>query len=279
VLYSFFKQESKTPTDSLILLFPLAKVNKLKRLFNDTTAVNQKECKVSVSNYYRYSNKTTGESSYSLASTVSKLDPASTIYKKSGTYKVSRSVTTTNGIKNGKSSFEFDFLSGHVAKCAFMSSDTASTATYTLSDGTKTLFEEKFWSTKAQADKKFVEKQYSLTYGNVTLIRKPGVHSLDSIQILLNGVLQTKAKITVTKTTAFVADSTENGITNGRREIIITFDDANATTVNITSLTGASTLNKMREMFAHLRKSYFGTYLIDASAQNINRVNKAGRII
>jgi hypothetical protein len=256
----------------MVLLFPLARLKNLKVLLADTLKVNNKEIRVTVTDYHRHFRYLTGQSDYSMVSTVSKKGV------QSGVYKVSRSYTGTgnssNAIKTYTINNEFDFVSGHIAKCAFVVSDTSSTSTYTLSDGSKTLFQEEFSSTKLAKAAKYSEKQYSLTFGNVKLVRKPK-QSIDSTQIYLNNVLQTKAKITITKTVAFSNDSTENGITSGRRSIVVTFDDG--TTANITTLTGAATMNKLKDLFAHLRKSYFGTYLVDQAAMNIYKVKKAGK--
>ena len=268
-VYSFFNQDLKMPKDSMILFLPLAKFNHLNRLFNDTTAAYTKDIKVSVSDYQRYYNRTTGESSFRMASKVSKKGI------KSGTYKISRSlIGAGDHLKTFTSNKEFDFISGHVAKYNAVFSDTAATATYTLTDGIKTIFQEQFWSTKLPTDKKFVEKLYAISLGSVTLVRKPK-QSIDSVQIYLKNVLQTKAKITITKTVTFENDSTENGLTNGHRSIVVTFDDG--TTANISSLTGSPTLNRLNILFSNLRKSYFSTYLVDQAAMNIYKVNKASK--
>lgn len=267
--YSFFNQDSRTPSDSMILLLPIAKVNHLNQLFNDTLAAYVKEVKISVSDYQRNVNKTTGESAYRMASNISKTG------LKSGTYKITRSVIGPGGsAKIYTTNKEFKFISGHIAKYSSVTSDTAATSTYTLTDGMKTIYQEQFWASKLANDKKIIERKYALTIGHITLVRKPK-QSVDSAQIYLNNVLQTKAKITISKTFTFANDSTENGITNGRRSIIITFDDG--TTADISTLTGFSTMNRLRDLFAYLRKSYFGSYLIDQAAMNIYKDNKAGR--
>lgn len=268
-LNSYFKQDSISPKNAMVLFFPSIRIKNLKLLLSDTLKVNNKDFKIIVTDYHRDIVSTTGQSYYNMTSSVSKNG------LKLGTYKVSRTNTgSADGIKRTSANFEFDFLSGLMAKCAVNWSDTASTTTYTLTNGFRTLFEEKIWLTKAAKDLKYQEQRYSLTYGNVTLVRKPR-QVLDSAQIYLNGVLQTKSKITITQNTTFSADSTEIGVISGRRKITITFDDN--TSSDISSLTGVATLNKMRGLFGSLRKSYFGTYLIDQAAMNIYKVNKVGR--
>ena len=160
---------------------------------------------------------------------------------------------------------DFAFATGYDARMSYSTGDTV-LSVYNISKGATTLFEEKFTSIKEAATKNHREKEYTLTVGNVKIVREPahGSNGLDSAKVYVGNVLQTKAKvefIDVNKT-----DTTEFSIIGGHRDLKITFDDG--TTSTVSQLLGSSITN-IRAMFISLRQVYFATAIVDWVALDI----------
>lgn len=159
---------------------------------------------------------------------------------------------------------EFVFPNGYVTKCLYTSGDTA-VSVYAITDGTKTLYEEKYTAIKSSTTLKHRETAFSLTIGNVLITRNlvKGQSSLDSAKVYVGGVLQLNSKVElVDKTT----DTTDKCITNKKRELKITFDDG--TTSTFTELAG-TVITDISSLFASMRKVYFATNIIDWIAWDI----------
>lgn len=175
-------------------------------------------------------------------------------------------IQSSNSKENGyKYASEFVFADNYKAICNYVSGDTA-IAIYSISDGTKTLYEEKYTAIKNFQEKRHREREYSLTIGDVQIVRKPnfGKNTLDSAKVYVAGVLQVNAKVEIIDVE--VADETDNSIVNYKRDIQITFDDGTVTTIS--QLLGNS-VDTIRTLFASLRQASFATSVIDWIAWDI----------
>lgn len=157
---------------------------------------------------------------------------------------------------------EFAFANGYTAKCDYTTGDTA-VATYAINEGSKVLYEEKYTAIKSATYKRHRENTYSLTIGDVQIVRTLGKNSLDSAKVYVAGTLQLNSKVEIVDV---VTDSIETSITNHKREIKITFDDGTSSTIS--QLLGNSVVN-IRTLFVALRQTYFATSVVDCIAWNI----------
>lgn len=153
----------------------------------------------------------------------------------------------------------FTFANGYVAKASYTSGDTI-ISLYNISKDSKTLYEEKFTATRTSSTSRHREKEYSLTIGNVQIVRTAGANSLDSAKVYVSGVLQVNSKVQFIDVASTSADSVETCITNHKRDLQITFDDGTTTTVK--TLLG-STIDSIQTLFASLRQTYFATGVVD----------------
>ncbi len=190
---------------------------------------------------------------------------ASTINLKSidvGNLKIQSSSSKENGYVYAS---EFTFVDNYKAMCTYASGDTT-IVTYSISDGAKTLYEEKYTAIKNLVEKRNREREYSLTIGNVQIVRKPnfGKNTLDSAKVYVSGILQSNAKIEIIDVT--LTDNSDNSIVNHKRDIKITFDDGTSTTIS--ELLGES-VTTIRTLFASLRQASFATKVIDRIAWDI----------
>jgi len=260
LLFNFF---AKTGTSSdFIVRMPEAKIKHPKLLLlyapADTTLVNDYVIDVSKYNYVfgRYL------WNYNLASTITVKNVSI------GSLTVQSSRNKSEG-QNFASAFTF--ANGYDAKLKYSTGDTI-LSVYNISKGGATLFEEKFTAIKDSASR-HREKQYSLTIGNVQIIRTPthGNNGLDSAKVYLGGVLQTKAIVKIIDSGS-TDDSTEFSVIGHNRDLQITFDDGTSTTVN--QLLG-STITDVRSLFLSLRQVYFATNVVDwvAWSVKLNRMN------
>jgi len=161
---------------------------------------------------------------------------------------------------------EFVFADNYKAICNYSTGDTA-VATYAVNNGSKTLYEEKYTAIKASSGSRHIEKEYSLTIGDVQIVRGMNHNnsSLDSAKVYVSGVLQLNSKVEfITDSTS--TDETEHSIINKKRDLKITFDDGTSTT--ITKLLGTS-IDTIRTLFASLRQASFATSVVDWIAWDI----------
>lgn len=260
MLFNFF---AKTGTSSdFIVRMPEAKIkhSRLLLLYTpaDTTLVNDYVIDVSKYNYVfgRYL------WNYNLASTIT----VKNVSVGSLTVQSSRNKSEGQNFASG-----FTFANGYEAKLKYSTGDTI-LSVYNISKGGTTLFEEKFTAIKDSASH-HREKQYSLTIGNVQIVRTPthGNNGLDSAKVYLGGVLQTKAVVKIIDSGS-KDDSTEFSVIGHNRDLQITFDDGTSTTVN--QLLG-STITDVRSLFVSLRQVYFATNVVDwvAWSVKLNRLN------
>jgi len=175
-------------------------------------------------------------------------------------------IQSSNSEANGyKYASEFVFADGYKASCKYTSGDTA-IATYSINDGSKVLYSEKYTAIKGSKEIRHREQQYSLTIGDVEIIREMGKNGLDSAKVYVSGVLQTNSKIEIVDINSTVTDATDNSVINKKRDLKITFDDG--TSATISDLLGTS-VTTIRSLFASLRQSSFAVSIIDWIAWDI----------
>lgn len=259
---SNFFTNTGTSTD-LILKMPESKVKNHMSLFVyrpvDTTLVNNYV--IDVSRYNRnYKQFRPGRWywNYDLASNISISSVSA------GNLTIQSSNQSATGYNFASS---FAFADGFVANTTYTSGDTI-VSSYNISKNNITLYEEKYTAAKTSSTSKFREKEYSLTIGNVKIVRTSGPNSLDSAKVYLGGVLQVNAKIKVIdQTNSSDNDSTEVTMNNNKRDIQITFDDGTVTTIS--QLLTDNTLTNIRSLFNTIRQAYFATDIVDNVANYI----------
>lgn len=160
---------------------------------------------------------------------------------------------------------EFAFTNGYTLKSSFTTGDTA-VSVYAIYEGSKVIYEESFTAVKTAANYRHREREYSMTIGDVKIVRQMGPNSLDSAKVYVGGVLQTTAKVEVVDIAT--VDGTDVSVTAKKRELKITFDDGTSKTIS--ELLGTS-VETIRNLFISLRQSYFATGIVDRIAWDIYR--------
>jgi hypothetical protein len=248
---------SKTAEDSqMIVRLPEAKVKSSKTLLqytpSDTLLTNNYVVTLSE---YQYDFNWYVSYKYNMASSIKISDVDAGVL----------TIQSSNDITDGYHfASEFVFPNGYITKCQYSSGDTA-TSVYAITDGTKTLYEEKYTAIKSSTESKHRETSFSLTIGNVLITRDlvKGKSSLDSAKVYVSGVLQLNSKVElVDKTT----DTTDNCVSNEKRELKITFDDG--TTSTFTELAG-TVITDISSLFTSMRQVYFATSIVDWIAWDV----------
>lgn len=249
---------TKTGTsDLMIVRLPESKVKNPNSLIRyspvDTLLAN--DYIISLSKYQDYfKNSFTWD--YEMASTINIKNVDA------GALAIQSSNSTANGYKYAS---EFVFTDGYKASCVYASGDTA-VATYAINNGSKVLYAEKYTAIRGSKNDRHHERQYSLTIGDVEIVRGMGRNGLDSAKVYVGGVLQTNAKIQIVDIAGTIGDATDNSVINHNRELQITFDDG--TTSTISNLLGTS-VTTIRNLFASLRNSSFAVGIVDWIAWDI----------
>lgn len=176
------------------------------------------------------------------------------------------SIQSSNSKEAGyKFASEFAFTNGYTTKSSFTTGDTA-VSVYAIYEGAKVIYEESFTAVKTAANYRHREREYSMTIGDVKIIRQQGPSGLDSAKVYVAGVLQTTAKVEVVDIAT--VDGTDVSVTAHKRELKITFDDGTSKTIS--ELLGTS-VETIRSLFVSLRQSYFATGIVDRIAWDIYR--------
>jgi len=172
-----------------------------------------------------------------------------------GTYKIQ---STHNKTANPHYSAEYDFPNGYITKITYAPGDTA-VSDYSISNGTKVLYEEQFTSIRSSSATPQRETNYSLTIGNVEIVRQlaKGKSTLDSAKVYVGGVLETKAKVSVVNNTTGTVDNT---VTSQKRDLLITFDDGTTATISSLANTAIPTISTL---FTSLHQANFATAIVD----------------
>jgi hypothetical protein len=248
---------NKTATSSqMIVRLPEEKVKSWKTLLHyspsDTLLANNYEVTLSA---YQYKFNWHENYDYKMASgiKIKNID--------AGALKIQSSNNHTNGYRYAS---EFAFSNGYLTKCQYTSGDTA-ISSYAISQGTKLLYEEKYTAIKGKLESEHREKAFSLTIGNVLIVRKPnpGHDTPDSVKVYVGGVLQLKAKVEIVDKTT---ETTDKCVSNKKRELKITFDDG--TSATFTELAG-KTITDITTLFAAMRQVNFAINVVDWIAWDI----------
>ena len=172
-----------------------------------------------------------------------------------GTYKIQ---STHNKTTNPHYTAEYDFPNGYITKITFAPGDTA-VSDYSISDGKKVLYEEKFTSIRSGSMVQQRETNYSLTIGDVKIVRElaPGKSTLDSAKVYVGGILEPKAKVSVVNNATGTVDNT---VTSRKRDLLITFDDKTTATISSLASTAIPTISTL---FTSLHQANFATAIID----------------
>jgi hypothetical protein len=249
-VFSILKFFTKTASSSnMIVNMPYAKVSKPGSLAryqaSDSTLAN--DFKITVSEF---------KDNYSDLITFDYHILADIKVKDASAGKIYIDYTSSKTAFNYTSEFTFD--DGYTAKCQSASGDTiiASTA---ITNGTKTLYEEKVLIDNSVTNNRFRERTYFLTIGDVEITRK---HGWDSAQVYVAGVLQTNAKISIID----VDQDSQGPSIRRKRDIQITFDDGSTTTL---SALAGKTISNISDLFASMRQIYFAVDVVDWIAWDI----------
>ena len=251
---------NKTADSTLMVVrLPTSKVTNSRTLLrytpSDTLLAN--DYVITLSDY-DFSYRIRGGYNYRMASSTTIQGVAA------GTYKIQSS---DNHTTNSHFAAEYDFPNGYITKITFAPGDTA-VSDYSISNGTTILYEEKFTSIRSDSMSHRRETNYSLTIGNVEIVRQlgQGMSSLDSAKVYVGGVLQINAKVTVVNNTTTGTDDVDNTVTSRKRDLLITFDDG--TTATISSLASAAIPN-ITSLFTSLHQANFATAIVDWIAWDV----------
>ena len=176
-----------------------------------------------------------------------------------GNLAVNKTVNKVNGYDYSSS---FATASGYVVSRTENSGDTA-VSCYSISKDDKVLYEEKTTTTKVvTADSKKRERTYSLTIGNIQIVRIAGQH-LDSAVVYLNGELQADAKVSIADREPGVPGSS---IAHKKRELKITFNDS--TSVVMSELL-SGTIDNISSIFNSVAQATFTSSVVDKIALHL----------
>ena len=150
---------------------------------------------------------------------------------------------------------EYSFTDDYSLLVSYDRGDTAISA-MSLKQGDEILLGEE--TVFVRSDFRNKEKQYTLTVGDVTIVRGS---AMDSIQVYLDGVLQNTAGAVITDD-----DDYGDGSVCHRRDILLTFDDG--TTEKLSDLIGPA-LEILGTLVDPMREMYFARRIVDHLAFTI----------
>ncbi len=168
---------------------------------------------------------------------------------KAGSLNIKSVVSPTAGTQYAS---QFAFSNGYTAMYAYTSDNNSTLSSFSISKANTLLYEEKLQTTKTDTGKFGREHIYTLTIGNVKIVRGPD----KTTQVYVNNILQTKAVVAVVDDD----DSEDEHSICHKRDIQITFDDGTVSTISqllSKSITDISTL------FSSLHDVYFAAYIVD----------------
>jgi hypothetical protein len=152
---------------------------------------------------------------------------------------------------------EYSFTEGYSAKYKYLSGDTTISGFGIYKDDIL-LYEEIRQTVRNDTAKFGREHLYTLSIGNVQIVRKSGVYAP---AIYVGGVLQTNAVVEIID-----RESDPEASLCKKRDIMITFDDGTVTTLS--ALIGGSVEN-IKVLFDSLHNVYFAAYIVDWIAYDI----------
>lgn len=240
--------------EQLIIRMPVEKVKNYHWLFiyrpKDSTLTNNFEA--AVSDYYRSRHFEKGVE-YRIASVLS-VDNNSL-----GSVSIAKTRNKVNGF-NALSVYQL--ASGYTITNQENSGDTA-VSVFAITKNDKVLFEERITSAKVVNQPRPRERVYSLTIGDVRIVRTAGPNSMDSANVYLAGVLQANAKVEVI---TYEQTEPNAGMAQQKRDVKITFDDGTSTTIRELK---AVTIEDMAGIFKAVRQAGFATEIVDKIAANL----------
>lgn len=246
-LISFFNRAADD--SKMIVRLPLEKITNPKslRYFSLSDSLLTNNFAIAVSDYHNNYNNY-HDFDYALTSEISVDNVVA------GNLTINSFIGPANGIHY---SAQYAFSGSYTAKYKYDSGDT-SVSSFTILDSDKVLYEEKLLTIRNDTARFGHENQYSLTIGDVKIVRKSGNAKPE---IYLAGVLQPNAKVSI------VDQTTDPEATVCRkRDIQITFEDGTTTTVS--ALIGSSVAN-IKTLFESLHNVYFAAYIVDWIAYDI----------
>lgn len=159
-----------------------------------------------------------------------------------------------NNFADGSYASEYHFTDDYSVMVSYEKGDT-STSSFALKEGDEILLGEEtlfIWK-----DYHMSERKYTLTIGNVDIVRTTGI---DSTQVFLNGVLQSTAAVKITD-----EDETDGSVCR-HRDILLTFDDG--TTVKLSELISPA-LETLGTLIVPMREMYFAKHIADYIAFSV----------
>jgi len=245
-LIRFFTKS--TDNSKMTVNMPLAKVKdpRVLREYLATDSTLTNNFTISVSDYY---NNYNSYHDYQYVNTA-----AITIDKvNAGSLSIKSVVSPTTGTQYAS---QYAFSNGYTANYAYASGDTT-LSSFTLLKAASVIYKEELITIRSDTARFGREQQYSLTIGDVKLVRKAD----RSYAVYLKNVLQTKATVTMVDN----ASTSEPSICH-KREIQITFDDGSVTTI---STLISSSVDNLTTLFTSLHDVYFAAYVVDWIAYDI----------
>jgi hypothetical protein len=245
-LIRFFTKS--TDASKMIVNMPLAKIKDPRVLREylkaDSTLTNN--FTISVSDYHNIYNNYHDYDYVNVAAIT--IDKAN-----AGNLNIKSVVSPTLGTQYAS---QYAFNNGYTAKYLYTSGDTT-VSSFTILKATSVLYKEELLTIKNDTSRFGREQQYSLTIGDVKLVRK----SYNTYQVFVKNVLQTKAVIAIVDDVA----TSEPSICH-KRQIQITFDDGSVSTIS--ALIGQS-IDNITTLFTSLHEVYFAAYVVDWIAYDI----------
>ena len=240
----------KTADDNqMVVHMPLVKITSPKSLMHfspsDSTLTNNFAIAVS-----QYHNNYNGyhDFDYLLATEIS-IDNASV-----GSLNIQSFKSPVSGIHYTS---QYAFSGSYTAKYKYDSGDTTASS-FAIMSGDKILYQEELLTIKNDTARFGHEKQYSLTIGDVIIVKKA---SDAKAEVYLAGVLQSNAVITIMD-----KETDPEASVCKKRDIQITFDDG--TSITVSTLIGSS-VSDIKTLFQSLHQVYFAAYVVDWIAYDI----------
>jgi hypothetical protein len=252
--WSLIKYFTKTAANSkMIVNMPLSKVThpRSMRMMVPADSTLANNFSIAVSDYHNdYNNY--WDYDYLLTSQIS-VDNVVT-----GDLNITSVVNPKTGIQYAS---QYSFTGGYTAQYKYNSGDTT-ISSFTILNGTNVLYQEKLQTVRNDTVRFGREHQYTLTIGNVQIVRKSGT---TGVAVYLNNVLQANAIVKIADKDSTNQEDHEVSVLK-KRDIQITFDDGTTTTVS--ALIGNSVTN-IKTLFDSLHSVYFAAGIVDWIAYDI----------
>lgn len=251
--FNLIKMFTRTgDSDKMIVKLPASKVTSTRSLFcwnkGDTTLVNNFVAEVSD---YAYTRSLTNGLEYKVVSDFSVDNTAI------GQLAINKTVNRINGFNY---SSVYTLASGYVIGRTENSGDTAVSVYSITKEGAK-LFEEKISSVLINDSTYHREKSYSLTVGNVQIIRKGGLGT-EVAQVYIDGVLQEGAVVSTNR----IMKADRHSMVKKERDMTITLQDG---TVIVMSQLMNGFIENIAVIFNSVNQAMFTTQIVDKIAFNI----------